>query len=501
MSMSYTSIFDGPTIITRKDLCAMLNLDMSRPDLKFSDAEIRKAYKLRALRFHPDTQSRFTQPIPIEIGNILVNDIVLARDYLLEGKDNIPGKAFLDKSRNFSGDDWVAIVIGALNALKAGSTTLAFAVPWLSRFSNNYLMIILMSTFLDGQLNLRYINLLSKPLAAIRPLLHDVDGSIIVDYLRRLKRGLADSDSFDVEKLFNELKAQLPESMTKHPQFDALLPIIKETGAELNKLLDDAFIEHLQHILQFWPQFIVNVPSWKHIIGVYFTSLLLTSSNLLQTFNALRVITEVILEQKGILALVLTALPLTLLSAVIVPLSILSQTFKQLAWIALKAAYLVLVNGFSLLVATINLLRSFSADSDKSFSREAFIILESLFNLTVRLSINILIGVLDAAIYILTSKSPLSSLLDAINAAFDALFNHLRSERGFTQIEADAVVPGTIPEPATTSKLPSAAPSFGFFTNPNLPLHNKEDLWLEQLLAGFAPKADEDTQTSPAMTM
>lgn len=501
MSMPYTSIFDGPTIITRKDLCALLNLDSARPDLKFSDAEIRKAYKLRALRFHPDIQARFPQPIPTNTCNVLVNDIVLARDYLLEGKDNIPGKAFLDQSLNFTGDDWVAVVIGALNALKAGSATLAFTVPWLSRFSNNYLMILLMSTFLDGQLNFCYLNFLSKPLAAIRPLLQDVDGSILVDYLRRLKRGLADSDNFDVEKLFNELKAQLPESMTKHPQFDSLLPIIKETTAELNHLLDDAFIEHVQHILQFWPQFIVNVPSWKHIIGVYLTSLLLTSNNLLQTFNALKVITEVIREQKGILALVLTALPLALLSAVMLPLSILSQALKQLALLALKAAYLVVVNGFSLLVSTINLLRSFSVETDKVFSREAFIVLESMFNLSLRLSINLLVGGLDAAIYILTSKSPLSSLLDAINAAFDALFNYLRPGSGFTK--ADTVVPGTISAPVTTPELPPAAQSFGFFSNPNLPLHNQEDLWLEQLLAGFTAKtgADEGAQTSPAMGM
>ncbi len=507
MSSSYTSIFDSSTIITRKDLCAVLNLDMSRPNLKFSEAEIKKAYRIRALRFHPDSQLRFAPPIPIETCNVLVNDIVLAKDYMLEGKDNIPGKAFVEKSQNFAANDSLAMVIGALNALKAGATTLAFAVPWLSRFSNNYLMIGLMSTFLNGQLNLRYINLLSKPLAAIRPLLQEVDGSTVVDFLRRLKSALAANDNLDLERLINELKTKLPKSMTEHPQFDILLVTIKETGTELNKLLDDAFIDHVQHILKFWPQFIVNAPSWKHIIGVYFTSLIITSSNMLNTLNALKVIIDVILEQKGILALVLTALPLTLLSAVMLPLSILSQAFKQLAWIALKAAYQILVNGFSLVVSAINLLRSLSADSDKSFSREAFVLLESMFNLTVRLSINILVGGLDAMIYILTSKSPLSSLLDSINVTFDALFNHLRPESRFIKIEADARVLGRIPVPDVTHEpLPAATqepPAFAFFTNPNLPLHNQEDLWLNQLLAGLTRQdgLDENVPTSPAMTM
>ena len=94
MPSVYSSIFDGPTVITRKDLCELLNLDTSRVGLRFSSAEIKKAYHKRALRFHPDAQTRFHPSIPAEICNILMNDIVLAKDYMLNGEDNIPGKAF-----------------------------------------------------------------------------------------------------------------------------------------------------------------------------------------------------------------------------------------------------------------------------------------------------------------------------------------------------------------------------------------------------------------------
>ena len=167
MTTPYTSVFDGPTLITKKDLCDILNLDTSRPGLKFSQSEIQKAYKRRAVRFHPDKQLSQNPPIPTQICNILMNDIVLARDYMLRGEDNIPGKTFVENSKkSFSANpsDWVDTVINVLNGIQAGTSAVSSTVPWLSRLSNNFLMILLLSTFSDGQLNFRYINIFSKEL-------------------------------------------------------------------------------------------------------------------------------------------------------------------------------------------------------------------------------------------------------------------------------------------------------------------------------------------------
>lgn len=505
MPTPYISIFDGSTIITRKNLCELLNLDTSRPDLKFSDAEITKAYKVRALQFHADKQLGRAQPIPKETCDILINDIGMARTYMLNGTDNIPGKAFLEKGRTFKTEDWVAGVIGTLRAVKAGTSTLSFGVSWLNTFSSSFLMVGLMSSFWDGQLNLRFVNYFTAPLAFLRPYLKDIDGTALAAFLRQIKESLKTTDQLDAEGLFKQLKEVLPESMTSHPQFDTLLVEIKDTGKELKNMLTDEFIDQLQHIVQFWPHFIATVPSWKHIMGVYFSSLIVTSNNLPLFFNALKVITEVILEQKGGLVLGLTALPLLLLSALVLPVSILVQIAKQLAWLGLKESWKILVNGFSLLSSLYNLLGLLSSDSDKTFSQVAFSLFESVFNLTIRLSINLIMGVLDAAIYILTSKSPLSSIQDSINDGLDSLFTSLRPEVEVQQeqqpeeIKPLVIVDQDKTQRPTETKEPLQ--SFGIFANSNLPLHNKEDLWLKQLFASLVEETapEEAVQKSQSL--
>jgi hypothetical protein len=516
---AYTSIFSGSSVITRRELCEILNLDISRPGLKFTDAEIHKAFRIRSLRFHPDKQSANDQAIPEETCNVLMNDISIARDYLLAGKDYVPGVAlgndhlrvgsiyswlssvqpsdidnWANSVKEFATSNWVDSVIGMLDGLKTGSFVISSTVPWMSFFSNTYLMMLLMSTFLDEQLNFRVINLLAKPLATIQPYLQDLDGHTLIDFLRTLKEYTAEAEAFDEEK-FNVLKAILPTSISDHPQFDDLFPALLETKEELAKLLDDNFIIDLQHILQFWPHFIANVPSWKHIIGVYFTSLLLTANSLPKSINALKVITEVIWEHKGGLALALTALPLFLLTAVVLPASIIVQLSKQLAWVAMRASLQLLINGFSLLFSASNLIHSLFPDSGKSISEEAFYLFESGFNLSVRLSINVILETLNGVIFVISSQSPLSSLLETINAAFDSMLGRLpkaaliepSAEPGTGALIVVEAAARQQPPARTQTEQPSenrepAEQSYGFFANSNLPLLNQEDLWLEKIL-------------------
>ena len=495
MPTPYTSIFDGPTIITRKDLCDMLNLDLTRPDLKFSDAEIKKAYRVRALRFHPDKQATSDQPIPEQTCQQLIEDMGQARDYLLKGIDNIPGKGYLANARTYEVKDWVATVIGALQALKTGTSTLSTVVPWLSRFSNNFLMIGLMSTFWDGQLNLRLVNLFSKQLADARPYLQDIDGSTIANFLRQVQESLKATDQLDVEGLFKQLKEVLPKPMTEHPQFDTLLTELQDTGKELKGLLTEDFIAHLQHIIHFWPHFVATVPSWTHIMGVYFISLTVSSSTLPMFFNALKVITEVILEQKGGLALGLTALPLLLLTVLILPVNIMLQSAKQMAWIGIKEGYKAIGNGLSLIGSLFSLLGLVLGNSDKTFTQVTFSLFESIFNLSVRLSINVFIELLNAAIYIISGKSPLSPLLESINTGLDSFFDMLRPAVTLPQEQPGEVTLVKVEDNAQTKTQPSGeAQSLGFFANSNLPLHNQEDVWLKNLLSSLSDEPQSEKE-------
>ena len=491
MTITYTSIFDGPTIITQKDLCEILNLDVSRPGLKFSAIEIQKSYKQRALRFHPDKQRSQNPSIPTDICNILMHDIVLARDYMLKGEDNIPGKAFVENSKKsftMESNDWIDALISVLNGIQSGASAISSSIPRISRFSNNFFIILLLSTFSNNQLNLRYVNVFSKQLDTIRPYLKDIDGSFLTNFLFQLKDALKSNEQVDIAAIVKELKGNLPENLTENKKFDDLLTAIQGANKSLKEILTSDFIGHLQHIVQFWPNFIATVPSWRHIVGVYFISLLLTASSLPMYFSATKTVTEVIWEQKGAIGLTLSSLPIFILTAALFPLNIAIQLGIQFAWIALRASFQILVNSIQLLYSVINIVRSLFS-KDISLSQSAFTLFENILNLTIRQAFNIPIEVLDEMIFFLTSQSILSSFQSNFNNCLDSIINSLRpkiAERPLTLVTANQ---DNIKEPLEHER-PSQ--TFGFFDNGQAPLHNVEDNWLKQLLAHLSVENQDD---------
>lgn len=491
MSMPYMSVFDGPNIITTKDLCEILNLDTSRPGLKFSVREIQKAYRQRALRFHPDQRKTHTPVIPVETCNTLMNDVVLARDYMLRGEDNILGKAFVDDSlKKFptKPDDWFDSLIQIFKGVKAGSSALATWLPWVSRIHNDFSLILLASTFSNNQLNFRYVNVYAKQLDAMRPYLKGIDGSTVAKLLHILKDALQ-SEQVDIENIKTKLLPILPEELTENPKFDELLAAITGAKAQLTEMLTDKFIAHVKHLVQFWPNFITNVPTWKHIVGVYFTSLSLTSSSLPRYINASKTVGEVILEHKGAVALALTAVPMFIMTAALLPINVAINFGIQFAWIALRASWQILTNSIKLLSSTVNLARSLFND-DVSFAHSAFGIFVSTLNLSVRLAFNIAIELLDSIIFILSNQSLLSSFQNTVNGWLDALIDSVRPaaqqvkkplELATTddQIKAPEIV---VPE--------EPGQNLGFFAD--APLHNAEDTWLKQLLTNIPVSEEND---------
>ncbi len=497
MPIAYSSIFDGPTVITQKDLCELLNLNTSRVGLRFSPAEIKKAYHKRAQRFHPDAQTHFHPPIPAEICNILMNDIVRAKDYMLKGEDNIIGKALFKNSQTFvvNTGNWVDTVISILDGIKAGTSTTSYVVPLLSRLRNNFLMTLFLSTYSsNGQLIFRYINTFSAQLDTIRPYLLDIDGSSLAEFLRQIKEVLKATDQFGAESIVAKLKEILPKSLAENEKVDDLIAAIQRTGSEIKELLTDDFVDHLQDIVHFWPNFIATVPSWTHITGVYFISLLFTATSLPKFFSATKTITEVIWQQKGAVAMTLSALPLILTTALLLPLNVAIQLGIQFTWIALKASLQLLFNAFKLLYSAVNKVRSLF-DEDISFAQQAFTLFESTINLTIRLSFNLVIEILDEMIFILSNHSVLSSLQNSFNNLLDSMLNNLRpvdhepheavlqEEEQLISEQMQLVVIAENHEQTNEAvEAERAAHTFGFFSEANLPLHNTEDVWLEQLL-------------------
>ena len=506
MPYTYSSIFDGPTIITKKDLCDILNLDTSRPNLSFTATEINKAYKKRARRFHPDIQNQCNPKLPTQVCNGLMDDIAKARNYMLAGEENIPGKAFKEKQYSFESKNIIDTIISTLNSLKEESDTITSAISWLSFFSNSLLVLIPLSTYSDGQLNLRYINSFAKELAAIRPYLEHIDGSSLVQLLQSIRDNTANEKKLDAVEFSAQIKQISPDlldAIIQQDKLDALVKAINEAGLSLHNILTDEFIYNLQHIISFWPRLIANTPSWKQIIGVYFISALFTATSLPKFFNSIKVISEVIITHKGIVPFIASILPLLAASLLILPVNLAIQLSLPVTWIALKAAYNSVSYGLLVLSSILNILSLLISDSNKSFAHEAFSLFEGSFNLLIRLTLNTTLELLDSLLFILSNKNWLSDLEEDANHTFDNMLSYFRpqviEEDINTPLQNDTqlVIVNKVNEAKPNQKNQKPDQGLSFFANAKL--HNDEDIWFNNILCNIADAEHNDSDATHTM--
>lgn len=507
MPYSYTSMFDGSNIITKRDLCVLLNLDLAKPNLSFSATEINKAYRTRALRFHPDSQSRYAQPIPEKICNTLMDDIALAKKYMLNGNDNIPGKAFKNNFSSVASTDWADTLISMFKATEETSSIISETVDWMYYFSSSLLILIPLSTYSDGQLNFRYFNTYSGELAAIRPYLKDIDGSAVAVFFVILRDYINNAEEIDTVQLIAQIKKISPkllDYLIEENMLDDLIRALSEASQELKNTLTDDFINKVQYVTGFWPQLIANMPTWTNIMGVYFISTVFTATSLPNFFNALNVISQVIIMQKGVLPFLLAAIPMLLLSALLLPVSLALQIAIPFTWIIIKAAYQITSNVFFVLLSAMNLLIALIPNSSKSINHEAFSLFEGSFNIIFRLTLNVAIELLDSIIFILCNKSLLSSVHEDMNKLFDAMLDFLRSVAPLTKL-LDSISPAdqhalvTLDVPGEKPLLQNQDPTkkYGFF--PKSASLNSEDIWLNILLHNLASAQEQTAEPeSPA---
>jgi hypothetical protein len=479
MIYQYDSIFDGASIITKKDLCALLNLDLERANLHFTTAEINLAYRKRALRFHPDRQKNYDQPIPVDICNKLMSDISTAKDHLLAGEDNIQGKAFKNNF-SFESTQFVDTLIHGLKTFKETKASIESLVSWFSWFSTSFVALLPLSTYSDGQLNLRYINILAKELAEIRPFIKNIDGSTAAQFLYFLREQLLKVEDINPEEFTYYLKAVSPElieSILKEKKLDELLLAVKESRDELKKLLTDEFIIKTQHIISFWPQFLSTLPTWRHLGTVFFITMLFTATSMPKFLNAFKVFCETIIEHKGMGVFALSLLPLIALSLLSLPLNIIIHLSRALAWLSLKAAGSLIFNGVIIALSAAKLLVIFSAEkSNYSLEQEGFLLLEACFNLFIRLPINTTLDFANTVLFILFNQNMLSYLNECLNSFFDDILNAFRPEDSQDQA---LISLNSHQKPATQNDKPYDG-NLGFFPRANS--YNKEDSWFNDLL-------------------
>ncbi|MGC1182075.1 hypothetical protein [Legionella sp.] len=488
----YTSMFDDDVIITKTDLCRILNLDITRFNMEFSESEIQKAYKVRALRFHPDKQLHYEIQIPKPICNILINDITRAKDCLLNKQYDI---LYKEKSSNA----WIINrAISAINLIKTDASSVEDLVDALNIISSNVGLIFVLSLFMDGQLNFRLINdinLFLGDFSKIKFFMQIIRNNSVVTILQFLQKQLQCTGELDESLLREKLTGILSNDLPENSQFDLLISSIIDANQQLKKLLTEEFIDKIQNINTFWLQQLtnLNLPSWGQIMGVYFITLLLTANSIPKYFNALKVISEFIIQYKGINSFILIALPFYVFAALILPRIITLELMIQLTWITLKAVSQLLVDVYKLVSSAINLT---SPGNGEILKQGGFVLFASLVNSFIRLSLEILIQTLDAVIFIITDTNQLDFVLENINLSLDSFIAYFRPVSLATGKLLPIIKSNGDSESISGRRhsYNESAQAFGFFTKSSLKLHNNVDTWLNDLLTNLRLEVNEKQQ-------
>lgn len=493
MSENYDSLFDKNGIITKKEMCALLNLNTSRPGLVFSAAEIRKAYRKRAFRFHPDRQRNYpeSERIDTKMSAILMNDIELAREHLLNGDDFIRGKHFTMPDLHQDQATWIKTFASNIDGFASSLPYIDNGLYILSWLSADYTLIPALATFSDGKPLLRFVNQFADEIDLIRPIFRNIDGSTASLVLRSIQWVLRKNPELTGEKLANSVEALLPSSVTESEDYPELRQAIEKSGQELtSRLRDDKFVKSVEYLLKFWPNFLANVPTWKYIVSVYLSTLALTATSLPKYYNAFKVTEETIYRHKGGIAFALTVIPASLMALVMLPVNLLIQLSWQIGLVALNAAAKLLYNALKCVGGILQLILLPLNFSLNNLAQVSFTIFEGLVNGTARLMLNTLVDLADTLLYIFTGKYQLELVDETVNNLFDGLLNKIRPEKKAASAanhnqniekELDEVRPVETQD-QTNPNTPEQV-RHSFFSG--LPLFGEEDAWWTQFKENY----------------
>lgn len=484
-TMSYHSIFTSDKLITKKDLCEMLNLNLARSELKFTKKEIMTAYKARALRVHPDRQYHYTPQIPSDIANQLTKDMLRAKDYMLENSDNIPGSAYHDT-------DWITKIF---SAMKANPSQLKEQLGSFTLLSNDFFITLYLAWHTDGKLNLSLLNDYAKELSVLRLALPtNSDYKMIGDVLHLLRDMVNGTGEINIDVLITKAQESLPAFQMNEAERAVLLAAIKDSRKELTELLNDETIDNLQRLIQFWGNFIVDAPRWRHIIGVYFVSLFFTASTVPQFYNALRLIQDLMKEHKQKSDFSLPVISLTLLSCLILPVNIALNAAGSLTSIALTASLQAVLQSIILAFSTLNILIALLPWTETTLSHAILDFAENAFELLIRITSNTLLEVMNSMLFIVTNTNHIAPYKEKMNAMFDGWLG-IPSDQPCN----DLALTEQRPKPQITHTNDIPAPSQGFFDNPNA-IFNEHDSWLNTILANLEPDVATPSQ-SPTIAL
>jgi len=481
----YTSIFERQHIVTKRDLCAILHLDPGRPGLRFTAQEINTAYRARVRRLHSDRQARYTVQIDKSLATTLMDDVKRARDHLLKGEVNVPGKKLQKTAAPTQPKDVVAAIIAMLNSLKKNTPQIKITISLLSKLSNSLVAMFTLASYSDGRLNARLINVYSDTLNLIRPVVKHIDGSLFVALWKLLKQGLTVSRAPQhIDSDIKAIEALVPAEIKAHKQYPELLELIKETHGVLTNLLDNTFISQVEHTLRFWPALLYKLPSFAHIISIDLMMMLMTATTIPKLINGNKEVFSLLYQQKGLAALLITGPFLLVLNIALLPVNLGLQVALAMLPIVISAIGKAIYNAmeFTKAITTVNPAKA----------------IESMAYLTVALVVNTVGNTLDAMCYYLTDTHPLAKLLEAFNTWLASKFAPSKptQEKGdakkkqLVKVESEPTLIEDMPEPIASSQQT-------FF--PGQKLFADTDPWLDEVLENCKKPDEEPCEESTAV--
>lgn len=333
--MPYTSIFDGSYRVTRRDFCAILNLDVSRPNLEFEDAEIHKAFRKRSIQFHPDGQWKHKGlDLSKATREVLFNDATRARDHLLQGIESVPGKAHTAAS---DPDDLNAVFkeLFVTNA----SVLRGFILGKLATFSGN-------------QINLAYIHQLAPLLSALEPCLGHFRVNTVAELMRQTKRQLEDN-TLTQDSVSILIKRYMPDAPPQtNAQIESIHGALLDVSPVLIKLLTKAFISDLELFLECRPELglLPDFTMWRDIIDLTVLAFL-SATSIPRYVSALLEIMRLSYQHNSLRTFVLFSPGIIVLGSLLFPVAVVAS----LVAIAVNSAYRLLADSFSLIRAVLSL--------------------------------------------------------------------------------------------------------------------------------------------------
>ena len=511
MAYQYISIFEREKKVTKEALCTLLGLDLTRPNLVFTKDEISAAFKQRALRSHPDRQRNYNLKLSKELCDQLMNDLARAKDELIEFKDDSQKEWFDNINLSVDSKAVIAAIIGVLNGLHAYRDTVDQTVNLINLTSYTFLALWLLARFSDDELNLRYLNRYMRQLSEIRHYMNGMDSSSVKKWLHFLRDQANNPELFDEDELrrqLNKLAPELATILTEEGRWEEFVLALNEARDDLDTLLTDEFINKVQHLIRFWSEFIVVVPSWKQLILVYFMTLLFTANSLPKYANALKVLSETVLAHKGQFAFSLIALPMLALAALLLPINIAINLAKTLALQGLETLVKLGVFVPTFLASSLTILSLIGTDNDQLLVNELVNLTEATFNSSVRLALNVAIEMTNAVLYILLNRNVLYSFKKYVNDVLDEVLNQARTsfDPGYPTDKSDqdelALVvyspkrdwASVDPQQEPTFRATPARTGVHFFSSKALA--NQENSWLRTVLTNDAQEDDLNTNRS-----